>query len=278
MTAWTLLLPLARPLLAVALTLSLVAPARAQLGASDDDASAADAAADDPNDESAGADAPITRRTVDPLADELASDQAAAEHRQAERVLLVDERAQQQEHGTEDRDHEQQVSFRATASHLFLLGLGYGDSPRCDAPRQSDGGDQVFCARVEEPALDLELGFSVTSRLQLGAFFQYGLIAAEHTLGNAISFGVGLRSFTSDDALVKGVLGARALLHFANSNIPDYPGGYPEWDFGLRGEAGIQVDPIRWLGFYATGALSIRLVKGFYLLPELGAGVEVRFP
>lgn len=217
---------------------------------------------------------PTTRRVVDEQADSLDREQRAAEQ-----VLLVDERASEEErNGTNDRDHEYQVGLRVTASHLFVLGISYGESPRCDAPRVSTNDDDVFCARVEEPALDFELNFSFSSRLAVTAFFQYGLLAAEHTNGNASSFGLGLRTFTNDDGLVKGFLGVRALVHYANSNVPTYVDGYPEWDFGLRGEGGIQVDPIRWLGLYATGAVSVRLVKGFYFFPEIGGGVEFRVP
>ena len=105
---------------------------------------------------------------------------------------------------------------------------------------------------------------------------ELSLALDEDPVANATprQFGVGLRGYTSEDAIVKGFFGARVIFDYTKSDLESWS----NFDAGLRGEVGLQIDALRWLGFYVGGAVTVRLFRGFTFLPEAGGGIQVRFP
>lgn len=172
----------------------------------------------------------------------------------------------------DDRDHEFMGVLRIGFGMPYLIAIKYADGPLCEPTTEPD--DQTFCARAGEPFLDLEAGFAFTHRLEVVGAVTVSLDEDPIALAKPRAFGIGIRGYTSDEAIVKGFFGARLVLDYTSSDADDWS----NVDFGVRGDFGIQVDPIRWLGIFLQGAVGIRLLRGFTFLPEASAGLQIRFP
>lgn len=172
----------------------------------------------------------------------------------------------------DDRDHEFMGVLRIGFGMPYLIAIKYADGPLCEPTTEPD--DQTFCARAGEPFLDLEAGFAFTHRLEVVGAVTLSLDEDPIALAKPRAFGIGIRGYTSDEAIVKGFFGARLVLDYTSSDADDWS----NLDFGVRGDFGIQVDPIRWLGIFLQGAVGIRLLRGFTFLPEASAGLQIRFP
>lgn len=172
----------------------------------------------------------------------------------------------------DDRDHEFMGVLRIGFGMPYLVAIKYADGPLCEPTTEPD--DQTFCARAGEPFLDLEAGFAFTHRLEVVGAVTLSLDEDPIALAKPRAFGIGIRGYTSDEAIVKGFFGARLVLDYTSSDADDWS----NVDFGVRGDFGVQVDPIRWLGIFLQGAVGIRLLRGFTFLPEASAGLQIRFP
>jgi hypothetical protein len=172
----------------------------------------------------------------------------------------------------DDRNHEFMGVLRIGFGMPYLIAIKYADGPLCEPTSEPD--DQTFCARAGEPFLDLEAGFAFTHRLEVVGAVTVSLDEDPIALAKPRAFGIGIRGYTSDEAIVKGFFGARLVLDYTSSDADDWS----NLDFGVRGDFGIQVDPIRWLGIFVQGAVGIRLLRGFTFLPEASAGLQIRFP
>lgn len=172
----------------------------------------------------------------------------------------------------DDRDHERMGVLRIAFGMPYLIAIKYADGPLCEPTDVPD--DQTFCARAGEPFLDLEAGFAFTHRLEVLGSVTISLDEDPVALAKPRAFGIGLRGYTSDDAIVKGFFGARVVLDYTSSDAEDWG----NVDFGVRGDFGLQIDPIRWLGVFVQGAVGIRLLRGFTFLPEASGGLQIRFP
>ncbi|MCB9615391.1 MAG: hypothetical protein H6722_23395 [Sandaracinus sp.] len=172
----------------------------------------------------------------------------------------------------DDRDHERMGVLRIAFGMPYLIAIKYADGPLCEPTDVPD--DQTFCARAGEPFLDFEAGFAFTHRLEVLGSVTISLDEDPVALAKPRAFGIGLRGYTSDDAIVKGFFGARVVLDYTSSDAEDWG----NVDFGVRGDFGLQIDPIRWLGVFVQGAVGIRLLRGFTFLPEASGGLQIRFP
>lgn len=241
--------------------------ASADVAASTTDASAGEPSDDGSADTSDGGDADVS-------AEASASSSEETDDRAARRVggvsVYDDEMAPR--FAWDDRDHEFMGVLRIGFGMPYLIAIKYADGPLCEPTTEPD--DQTFCARAGEPFLDLEAGFAFTHRLEVVGAVTLSLDEDPIALAKPRAFGIGVRGYTSDEAIVKGFFGARLVLDYTSSEADDWS----NLDFGVRGDFGIQVDPIRWLGIFLQGAVGIRLLRGFTFLPEASAGLQIRFP
>lgn len=212
--------------------------------------------------------------TADETRDDAGTSSVDADDRAARRVggvsVYDDEMAPR--FAWDDRDHEFMGVLRIGFGMPYLVAIKYADGPLCEPTAEPD--DQTFCARAGEPFLDLEAGFAFTHRLEVVGAVTVSLDEDPIALAKPRAFGIGIRGYTSDEAIVKGFFGARLVLDYTSSDADDWS----NVDFGVRGDFGIQVDPIRWLGIFLQGAVGIRLLRGFTFLPEASAGLQIRFP
>ncbi len=207
--------------------------------------------------------------------DTTAADAAQNPPVERERVLetVEDDSAGPAPRSLEDRRHIHTFALRFGIGFHYYFGIKYGDGPRCDSTDPAVEVDE-FCHRMGEPFLDLELSYSVANNFAITVSTMLQL-DADRIAGNAGRiFGIGVRGYTSEDAIVKGLFGARVILDWTQSDVDQWS----DVDVGLRGEVGLQVDVIRWLAFYMTGGVIVRFLRGFTLLPEVQGGLQVRFP
>lgn len=224
---------------------------------------------DDANDPSAGA-TPDAASAGEPTTNDANADDDP-ESRRLGGVSVYDAEMEPR-FAWDDRDHEFMGVLRIGFGMPYLVAIKYADGPLCEPTTEPE--DQTFCARAGEPFLDLEAGFAFTHRLEVVGAVTLSLDEDPVALAKPRSFGVGVRGYTNDEGIVKGFFGARVVIDYTSSDADDWS----NVDFGVRGDFGIQVDPIRWLGIFLQGAVGIRLLRGFTFLPEASAGLQIRFP
>lgn len=274
--------------------LALAAPAAAQdgdLGAdptSTDEAPAEgtdDAVAEtgpEPDIDGDGADEATTSSTAeggpdDALAQDQAETEAADQPSSREAVLSTVEGEDLS--FSHDRSHDHQFSLRVAISGSYVVAIKYADGPICQEralPSLEDPTpeDEEFCRHLGEPFVDVEIGFGVTPQLEITAFVGFGLDEVAVANQAPLTLGLGIRGYTATNAVVKGFFGARAVLDITPSDLQDWS----DVDVGLRGGLGLQVDIVRWVGLFAQAGVTLRLLRGFYFVPDFGAGLQIRFP
>lgn len=205
---------------------------------------------------------------VDERQAELEAEQAAVQEQDLSSTQPV---ARDEEGDDSDLDHEYQVGIRAGAGVPFVFALRYGDGAPCDR----DGSP--FCVFVGSGIVDVDVSFGATRDLEITAMFRIGMIGQEPSEQNAMMFGLGIRSYLSPESLFKFYLGARLMLDFTQSGMVD-AGDWGPVDFGVRGEAGVQLDVVRYVGFFIQLGVNVTFLRAFGISPDLTGGFQIRFP
>lgn len=172
----------------------------------------------------------------------------------------------------ESLDHLYQVGLRLGAGVPFVFALHYntGSSPPCDAMMSQ------FCVFIASGVFDGDLSFGVTRDLEITFMGRIGMAAIPPTNQNNVLLGLGIRSYVGPEGIFKGFFGVRAILDLT-------PGGngitgWSDVDGGVRGEAGVQVDIVRYVGLYAQIGVNITFVRALAIVPDVTGGVQVRVP
>jgi hypothetical protein len=166
------------------------------------------------------------------------------------------------------------VSVKLGIAAPFIFAIKYGEGPPCSDELDEDGSPQTFCRRFGSALVDLELAFGVSPTVELGILTRIGFVDDEAADSRPVAFGFGARAYTSPDAAFKGYFGFRAMLDVTSSDVADWSGV----DFGMRGELGLQLDLVRYLGFYLQLGESLMFLRGLYFTTDVSGGVQVRFP
>lgn len=166
-------------------------------------------------------------------------------------------------------NHEGQFGLRLGFGIPFVFAIKYADGPAC-----SDNPGDTICYRFGSPILDLDVTFGVTKGLELSALVRLGVTEDEAAQSMPLLFGFGVRAMPNADPVVKPFLGAKVILDATSSDVP-------EWnsvDVGARGEVGIQIDPLRNLGFFVQLGVNLTILRALQFSPDVTAGVQGRFP
>lgn len=167
-------------------------------------------------------------------------------------------------------DHELQVGLRFGAGVPFLFALRYGtNGTPCD-----EGGNP-FCVLVGSGVMDLDLSFGVLPDLEITLMGRYGMAGVEPTASNNIVLGLGIRSYIGPESIFKGFFGVRAILDLTPAGMVS---GWSDVDAGVRGEAGIQVDFVRYFGLYLQIGVNITVVRALAIAPDATGGLQLRVP
>ncbi len=191
----------------------------------------------------------------------------AAESAPADQVVTEPAPAEE-EVPADSLHHASQVGIRAGIAVPYVFAVKYGTGPRC-----GDGGE-TFCRRLGAALVDLELGFGVSEGVELSLLARLGL--ADDAAANArpVAFGLGVRAYGSPHSMVKLYFGGRVVLDVTSSQTEEWS----SVDVGGRGELGLQVDFVRYVGMYLQLGETLTVLRGFYFVTDLSAGVQARFP
>lgn len=168
----------------------------------------------------------------------------------------------------ESLHHGEQVSIRAGIAVPYVFAVKYAEGPRCD-----DEGE-TFCRRLGAALVDLEIGFGVSTTVELSLLARLGLADDEAAGANPLAFGFGARAYGSPHSVFKLFFGGRIVLDVTSSEAMQWK----DFDVGLRGEFGLQVDFVRHAGVYVQLAPSVTFLRGLYFVPDVSGGVQARFP
>lgn len=198
-------------------------------------------------------------------AEPLATDSSGEDAGRADEADENDETAE----ADERLDHEYQVGLRFGAGVPFVFALRYADGPRCAS------NNNTFCVFVGSGLLDGELSFGVTPDLEVTLMGRLGMVGVEPTNERQILLGLGIRNYLSPESMFKFFLGAKLILDVTPAQ--NEPGWGPV-DVGARGEAGVQLDIVRYFGLYLQLGVNITVLRAFGISPDATGGVQVRFP
>lgn len=247
-------------------TLTLAPTAEAQDSRRVNDVGPAAARTDE---QAAPADDPST--TTSPTAvdgqSELATEQHAAEGQPragAARAPVVNADARP----VDSLSHRYQLGVRIGAGVDGRFSIKYGSGPSCGTPGES------FCRRVGTGLIDMELGFGVSDVVELSVLGRFGLADDAAAQARPLMLGLGVRAYASPHSVAKLFLGARAMLDLTSSDVPNFS----PVDVGLRGEFGVIVDVLRYLGLYAQLGIGIHILNALNFIGDVTGGIQARFP
>lgn len=164
--------------------------------------------------------------------------------------------------------HGHQVGIRVGIAVPYVFAVKYGDGPPCD-----DAGE-TFCRRLGVALVDVEAGFGVSPSVELSLLARFGLADDEAADTNPLAFGFGARAYGSPHSMFKLYFGGRIMLDLTSSDAEQWT----DFDVGLRGELGLQIDFVRYAGMYLQVAPTVSFLRGLYLVPDVSGGVQARFP
>lgn len=219
------------------------------------------------------------RIIVDDRAAELKAAQQEAENegKATEADYVIDEQLQGED-GKENAprfSRKRQAGVRLGIAIPYMLGLRYkGGAADCELDQ---GDDDQFCARSLPVSLDADFSYGVGHKLELLVAARIGLGDDELVANMPLAFSFGLRSYTSAKSFVKTFLGVRVVADYTT----DKTGLHDNWkdlDLGVRGDVGLQIDILRYLGFYVQGGVQVMVLRALGIHVGAGAGVQARFP
>ncbi len=216
----------------------------------------------------ADAEAPATDSAAAPVDEhaDLMADQRAAEGQSAPstRRRATDPDARP----ADSLSHRWQVGLRVGAGVDGRFSIKYANGPSCGT------AGEAFCRRVGTGLLDVELGFGVSDKIELSVLGRFGLADDAAAQALPLLLGLGVRAFSSPHTMVKLFFGARAMVDFTASDVPDYS----SFDLGLRGEFGVMVDVLRYLGLYAQLGVGIHFLNALNFIGDVTGGIQARIP
>jgi len=168
----------------------------------------------------------------------------------------------------DSRSHRMQVGLRVGAGVDARFAIKYGTGPSCGTP------GETFCRRLGTGLLDVEVGFGVTDTIELSVLGRFGLADDAAAQAMPLLVGLGIRAYGSPHSMVKLFFGARVMVDFTSSEVPDYN----SIDIGARGEFGVIVDVLRYLGLYAQLGVAIHFLNALNFIGDVTGGIQARFP
>jgi hypothetical protein len=164
--------------------------------------------------------------------------------------------------------HRYQLGLRVGAGVDGRFSIQYGNGPSCGTAGES------FCRRIGTGLLDLELGFGLSDKVELSVLGRFGLADDAAAQARPLMLGLGVRAYGSPHAMTKLFFGARAMLDLTSSEMPKYK----SIDVGLRGEFGVIVDVLRYLGIYAQLGVGIHILNALNFIGDVTGGIQARIP
>jgi hypothetical protein len=180
--------------------------------------------------------------------------------------------------------HAGQFGLRAGIVLGYRMVLRYDNSPYCATPKPgtAPSNQQTFCGYPSPLAVDLGLSFGLLDFFEPFAWARFGLSADGHSDTNPlILVGAGARLYTMSDAAFKIFVEPAVAFEFEDgqgtaawqTNSPVY-----KTDFIFHLAAGPQIDVHPNFGLYATGGITMGVVRSLAASLDLNIGLQGRLP
>jgi opacity protein-like surface antigen len=180
--------------------------------------------------------------------------------------------------------HAGQLGLRAGIVLGYRMVLRYDNSPYCSAPKPTTtpSNQQKFCGYGAPLSVDVGLSFGVFDFFEPFAWARFGLSADDHSDTNPlVMVGAGARLYTMSDAAFKIFIEPAVAIELEDGQ------GTAAWqtidpvykkDLVFHLAAGPQIDVHPNFGLYATGGLTVGVVRALAASLDLNIGLQGRFP
>jgi hypothetical protein len=186
---------------------------------------------------------------------------------------------QEEQEEEEDRGfgHRFQGGLSVLAGTGYHFEIAWGDED-CYMEGESEG--QNVCHGRSPVFFDIQASFGVTEGLEVLAEYRIGLIeetylsdpsgtSFETSNSRPMAVGVGIRYFVSPENRFKFLIGALLDIDFTKGL---------DVDVTLRPIFGLQIEIIRWMGFFIQASVNLSFIRSFGLAFDVGGGLQFRFP
>jgi hypothetical protein len=170
-------------------------------------------------------------------------------------------------------DHRHQFSFSVMPGVGYRVIARYEEEQSCLDDTRDES--KWVCTSDVPLFLDLQLGYGISSRLDVLADVRLGL-ARDDVLGvgRQIAVAPGLRIWLDRDVRLKFFTTAQ-LMFDATRQGQD---SVRNTDFGLRNSNGLMYDAVRNVGIYLQFGETVGFVRWFRIELDIGLGLQVRLP
>jgi hypothetical protein len=178
---------------------------------------------------------------------------------------------------SKDTSHKGQFSLRLAGVGAYRIVMRYDNSPMCAAQRGNE--PQKFCGFGAPMALESAIGYAPMAGVEPFLWGRFGLGRETQTqTAPLVVLGAGVRLYTMSDApfkfFIEPAIGAEIEKRASGGTDP---GSYAQ-DWLIRLAVGPQYDFNRYIGLYATGAMTVGMVRALHTFMELHGGLQARFP
>jgi hypothetical protein len=209
-----------------------------------------------------------------PMAEEEPGDEEPSDEEPSEQE---DEDAPDDQYGGTPRYF--QFGHRLQGGLAFLLGTGYAFEIAYggDNCYSEDDADASVCNRQAPFFFDFIGSFGVTDGLEVLLEYRLGLINQSVVADDGVSiatsrpmaFGFGIRYYVSSLSRFKFNIGAIIDIDFTKSL---------KTDVYIRPIFGLQIEIVRWVGFFIQASVNMSFIRVFGITLEGGGGLQFRFP
>ncbi len=162
------------------------------------------------------------------------------------------------------------IGFIAGTGYQFEIAYG-GD--KC---RTADGREESVCHHRAPAFFDFMLSFGATESLEILAEFRLGMLEETYFDGlrsdmssRPMAAGLGLRYLVSPMNRFKFFVGALLDIDFTSGL---------DVDVYLRPIFGVQIEIVRWVGFFIQGSVNLSFIRYFGISLDGAGGFQFRFP
>jgi hypothetical protein len=189
---------------------------------------------------------------------------------------------------TADFGHIGQFGVRVDMVAGYRMIFRYDDSPFCTEPENLNEpftDQQKVCGHGAPLAMDVAVSFAPLDSIELFAWGRFGLTRETQTDTDAVTaFGAGLRIYTMSEAKLKIFVQPAVGMSFEgggdNPVWQSYPGFKPSYksDLLFQLAVGPQYDFNRYFGLYASGGLTVGVLRALSANLEGTLGLQGRLP
>lgn len=187
-----------------------------------------------------------------------------------------EEEAEEERFPRDHFGHRMQGGVGISAGTGLQFEIAYGGD-HCDRwdeetnePKPADEREESVCSHRSPVFMDFQLSFGVTEGLEVLVEYRLGLVEETYLLNSRpMAAGLGIRYYVSPLSRVKFSIGVVIDVDFTK-NV--------KTDVAIRPIFGLQVEIVRWVGFFIQGSVNLNFVRSFGISLDGTGGFQFRFP